>query len=253
MICKLCLQEKKLIRAHIIPDFFYRNLGLYIPDSNGQGRVHKAEFNDKKFYSKKSGLPTGIYDTNILCKECDNLIGVFEDYAKKVLFDGSIKLPGHSFQKLIDKDSSVEYAYLTGLDYHKFKLFMISIFWRASISNLFSGIKLEPTDEEIIRLMILENSGKEEIDYAVVLFNLNDPQITSQIITDIKPIIKHGVSHYAFIAGGLAFYFYPKSKSIPSEHYQLLLTKNGNLVILQYPGGQGKTLLNDFYEMQLFK
>jgi hypothetical protein len=39
MVCQLCVQDKKLIKAHIIPEFFYKNLKIYQPDRWGQNKL----------------------------------------------------------------------------------------------------------------------------------------------------------------------------------------------------------------------
>ncbi len=72
MICKLCDKEKKLIRAHIIPESFY-------------SKGHKKLYADDLIYEKK--MPKGLYDTEILCGECDNKIGKLDGLAKKILMD----------------------------------------------------------------------------------------------------------------------------------------------------------------------
>ena len=74
-ICKFCGQEKKLIKAHIIPRNFYL-----------------ARKNDKYLcINSKTGEYTyqqqGGYDSNILCKDCDNhILGEFDKEGYQVLF-----------------------------------------------------------------------------------------------------------------------------------------------------------------------
>ena len=57
MICRGCNQDKKLVKAHIIPESFFRGL-------RGEKEPAKILSNRKDFYPKKS--PIGIYDTEIL-------------------------------------------------------------------------------------------------------------------------------------------------------------------------------------------
>lgn len=246
MKCKLCTKDKKLIKAHIFPDFLYKNLGLYFPDQKGQGRVHKAKFSDRHFHYNKKGLPDELYDPSILCQECDNYFNEeFENYAKTILFDNI------NGSKVKFTDTGIELRTFINIDYVKFKLFMLSIFWRASISSKFEGIKLSSNDEEELRLMFVNKEAKEE-DFGVVLFHMNDPELTSRLLTDIKTIITEKKTCYAFIAGGLVFYLYPNKILLPNNHKELLLTMNGTLKILQYPIGSSKKILNEFYDKQLF-
>jgi hypothetical protein len=76
--CKLCLQEKQLIKkSHIIPDFMYKDLfddkhAILLNTSNTKTRNTKILFN-------------GEYEGNILCESCDGKIigGIYENYASK--------------------------------------------------------------------------------------------------------------------------------------------------------------------------
>ena len=81
-LCQLCREEKKLIKAHIIPEFMYQDsyedgkmlefLGIDLKDAD-EGKVK---------YRRK-----GIYDNSILCKDCDNgILNVFDNYAARVLY-----------------------------------------------------------------------------------------------------------------------------------------------------------------------
>jgi len=247
MKCRLCNEDKQLIKAHIYPAFFYKNLGLYSPDLKGQGRVHKAILSDNYFHYNKKGLPEGLYDPNILCQACDNYFNEeFENYANIILFRNSnstkIKLPA----------IETEHVTFTGIDYTMFKLFMLSVFWRASISDKFPGIRLCSNDEERLRLMFINKDAKEEDEYGVLLLYLNDPEITSKILTDIKTIKTENSTRFSFIAGGFIFYLYQDKSQIPSCHKDFLLTKNGILKILKFPKGKSKQILNEFYEKEIF-
>jgi len=247
MNCRLCKKDKKLIKAHIFPAFFYKNFQLYSPDMKGQGRVHKLVISGNHIHYSKKGLPEGLYDPNILCKECDNYFNEeFENYANKILFCNS------NSKNPYQTEIGPELVTFSNIDYTKFKLFMLSIFWRASISDKSPDIKLCSNDEEILRSMFINRDAKEEDEYGVLLFYLNDPEITSKIITDIKPIKTENNICFSFIAGGFIFYFYPNKFQIPSCHKDYFLTKNGILRIPMFPKGRSKQILNEFLDTKLF-
>lgn len=66
-VCRFCEQEKKLIKAHIIPKKFY----LGIKDDR------YLCINSKK--GKYTIQQQGGYDSNILCGDCDNhILGDFD-------------------------------------------------------------------------------------------------------------------------------------------------------------------------------
>ena len=70
-ICKWCNEDKKLIKAHIYPRYFYEGFGYLIGKNERPVRCRQ-----------------GIYDPGILCENCDrNVLGVFDQYAKDILMD----------------------------------------------------------------------------------------------------------------------------------------------------------------------
>ncbi len=69
--CNLCGEHKKLIKAHIIPQFLFKE--------------HYLCCSPPFPYPIKSRI--GTYDSNILYAKCDNdVIGKFDDFACETLF-----------------------------------------------------------------------------------------------------------------------------------------------------------------------
>lgn len=135
--CKLCGKQKKLIKAHIIPGSFYK----YSKDNSDY--LMLISDND---YPKKSRI--GVYDNNILCKECDgNIIGIFDNYAKNLLFDQNYT---------IMKYSNIKYFKIENFEYDKLMMFFLSMVWRASISkhDFFASVNLGPQYESTIKEII---------------------------------------------------------------------------------------------------
>ena len=94
-------------------------------------------------------MPTGTYDTRILCAECDNEIGKLDDYAKDVLFD----LKGVFVEEFNDPSFQSKPLNLYRLKdkqgYNKLNRFFVSVLWRASISmhEDFAIFKLGPYED----------------------------------------------------------------------------------------------------------
>lgn len=223
MICKLCLKEKKLIKAHIIPNFLYKNLELYQPDANGQGRLHLAKIQNDNFSYNPKGISNSEYDTNILCSDCDNkILGAYEDYAKKVLFDDKTKL---EFSFVNDTNLGCEYGHFKGIDYTKFKLFLLSIFWRASISDrpFSSEVNFGEEKNEVIRKMLLEGKLDTSDDFSTILYSYsyssNEPRITN-----FKKFETNNTTRYAFMANGMIFNFFLNQNDIPKNHTPFILS-----------------------------
>ena len=159
--CKLCLKEKELCReSHIIPDFHYKILyGL-----NNQLLYFGPTGKRLKYNSE--------YEANILCKNCEtNIIGKLDDYAAKFLHDKfQTKTIFHS--KQIDGKECFTVENNPNYDYARFKLFLLSMLWRASISSrpLFQAIKLSFPIEDHLRLMILKNMPGEPEEYPCFIY-----------------------------------------------------------------------------------
>jgi len=80
-ICKLCLQDKELIKkSHIIPRFI--NKVLFDDDKNRFYVVHKIP--EKGIDKAKLEHDWG-YESELLCGDCENLIGKLETCASNIL------------------------------------------------------------------------------------------------------------------------------------------------------------------------
>ena len=122
-ICKLCNQEKKLLKkSHIIPDFFYKHSGLY--DSKHQ--ISKLQIEGAKGLKRIGYVPTGEYEGNLLCDKCDNeIIGNLENYGKGVLFGGLSKSEEVEIIDFQNPDDHSRFKIYRNVDYTRFKLFLL--------------------------------------------------------------------------------------------------------------------------------
>ena len=180
--------------------------------------MYQGLFNEKHFIAPvhlkemKIGKmkPTGFYDSDILCAECESrIIGKLESYAKLVLF-GGIGNPD-KFQRITYSETHEgnKLLYFENIDYKKFKLFLLSILWRASISKqkIFNQVNLGE-HEGIIRKMIIENDPKTEEDYSVGIMLLKENKITpTKFIVDPLKIESFGTVTYILIANGMVIDF----------------------------------------------
>lgn len=155
-ICKLCFQKKNLCKkSHIIPDFHFKF--LYGPNNK------LVYLNPKKSQVKYNSE----YEGDILCEECDGrIIGRLDDYAAKLIHDKFrtktvFRLGQINGKEHLILENSPNY------DYSSFRLFLLSLLWRVSISSrpFFRAVKLKPETEEDLRLMILNNTPREPNEY----------------------------------------------------------------------------------------
>ncbi len=239
-ICKLCLQDRKLLKkSHIIPDFFYRESGVYT-EKHQINKINVAEYTKS---GKIGYVPTGEYEGEILCQNCDNLIiGTLEDYGRKVLFGGLKGNEALRYSQHRNPYDGFSYTRWYNVDYAKFKLFLLSILWRACISTrpAFSDAVVSFEDLENLRSMIFNNQPGNVYEYPIVFMTyLNDKGVPSDyIFSPLKgnhpdrPLI-------TFLLGGFVFVFnitkkYPNLTDI----IDITLITNGEYTIMNFPQGK---------------
>jgi hypothetical protein len=215
--CKLCGSNAKLLKqSHIIPSFMYT--GLF--DERNRILLHPLSNQS----SKPKYFQTGFYDKDILCSKCDNeLIGSLEKYSSTILYGGKTRNPPE-FEKRISKDG-IRSIQVKNIDYTKFKLFLLSILWRAHISKnkFFKNVNLSE-HEQTIREMILLNDAKKESDFPISIIAVQDLKNKTIRIIPNPEVKKNGELHIAIFFINGYFYFIDLSKS-----NSFSLSKNHNL------------------------
>lgn len=155
-ICRFCGEEKKLIKAHIIPEVFFRKIrdkkGLLYFTSAGRQRAS----------------PKGPYDRHILCENCERLFSKCDDYAQNFLLS--------EFTKEQYQLGSSPFVHETQYEYDLLKLFFIALLWRASVSQhkFYQKVKID-SYEPIAKQFIIEQSPGSKNDFAVFLVKFDHP------------------------------------------------------------------------------
>jgi hypothetical protein len=139
-ICKLCRNVGILRYSHIIPEFCHR--GVY-------NHIHRATklTADPKY---RSFMQKG-YREYLLCDECEARFNKWETAFAKYWYKER-PLPSHVKLGLIT---------ISGFDYAAFKLFHLSIIWRANVTTItgFNSVKLGPYEDKIRQMLLAENPG----------------------------------------------------------------------------------------------
>ncbi|MFT6908212.1 MAG: hypothetical protein ACJAS1_004906 [Oleiphilaceae bacterium] len=214
--CKLCKKEKDLMKSHIIPEFIYKSL------YDEKHRFHEISA-DK---NKKNGLLQKGVREHLLCNDCEHHFSKYETYASLVL-NGGYSLKVRNEGRLI---------HLEGVEYSKFKLFALSILWRAGVSNLglFSQVKLG-LHEEILRKMLLNNDPGEEHIYPFILSPIVQENSVQEALI-VQPTWTRLGNHYAyrFVFGGMAWVFVVSSHRAPKEVIVASISKEGKITMLPW-------------------
>jgi len=159
--CKLCVVKEASCKAHIIPRQFYHRMRKKSP--------HLLTFKVSSPV-EKSTTQSGIYQTGILCPECDGKIGQFDDYAYKIL-------PATTDARKFHRFAPGLCVYELGnVDVEKFQWFLVSLAWRAAVAThpLFRRVKLGPYEERF-RNVLLKTDLKSLSTVAAVVCLFQPP------------------------------------------------------------------------------
>jgi hypothetical protein len=237
MICRLCLKNEGLLkRSHIIPDFLYQDIF---------DEKHRLVKFTTLITNSKQSLPNGEYESDILCQNCDNeIIGSLESYASQILFGGKIKVSARNFVK----PDGLEFTQVADLDYKKFKLFLLSVLWRASISSrkFFQRVCLGPY-EEIVRTMVLTGNPGKSGDFPCVVNTYQKSSLPKEIVAEPKKIRLDGSIGYSFLIGGFLYVF----KVIQNEQTDWVLeaaiNEKGEMKVIHMPEQHARELLFSYF------
>ena len=221
MTCRLCKENRDLMKSHIFPEWLYTP--LY--DDNHQFFVLSTNEN-----KKRGTRPKGIYE-KLLCRECEQRFSKWEAYARGVFYGHDPRL------KIEDRGSPVV---LSGLQYAPFKLFQMSLIWRASITNRpeMHKIDLGPHAEKLRKMLIEETPGEiHEYGSILMLLPASFQKVMQQFLypPECLPTKLDGHTAYRAAFGGL-FWLFIVSNHSANLPYDLFLSKDGRLPVFKVGG-----------------
>lgn len=200
----------------------YEYTGLY--DEKHRFRMVKTTDLPRFSYQQK-----GLREF-LLCGGCEETISRWEQYAQKTLY-------GRHNPKYVKQNGQKhgEYILFTGINYEKFKLFLLSMLWRASVSNLeqFRQVRLGHHHQERVRKMILAGEPGNEDDYGcffVAIMVPNNHLRKFIILFDRFRARDHNC--YRFFFGGFLCVFVISKHKIPAKIRELFLNRSNELRVL---------------------
>ena len=214
MNCALCHRPAELQRSHIIPEFLFR--ALY-DEKHRFHVISTAEAEKNKYQQKGPREP-------LLCAACEQQISQNERYASLAL-SGGIDL-GYQF----DGPAVI----VTGLDYKRFRLFQLSVLWRAGVSRheFFKDVSLGPHEEPLRRALLDEDPGPSGRYGCVMCAMVHEGAIQPDLVLQPERIRLSGLSGYRFVFGGLVWIYVVSShRSIAGVERGFLL-EDGRAIIL---------------------
>ena len=139
--CKYCNCRSTFIKAHIIPEAFFRRLRdrdrppLLV--SGREGQIPRRS-------------PIGVYDKCILCSGCEKQFLSMDSYGTDVILS--------QFQKYFSPiliDGKIVALKSDTLDTNLMLRFLLSVLWRASVSTqpFYERVLLGPYEDAVLRLL----------------------------------------------------------------------------------------------------
>lgn len=185
-----------------------------------QHRFWLVSSDDEEINKQRKGLREYL-----LCSNCETKFSKLESYARNVIFGG---------EKLMveDNPAAPSHPKFHGIDYGKFKLFLLSLLWRMSITNIpfFDQVNLGEEHEVKLRMMLLnENPGKFH-EYGCIIsamLHQETPFVSFAIAPERHRI--EGLNGYRFAIRGLAFWFVVSKQAHLFSHKELFLSELGSL------------------------
>ncbi|HRY52257.1 MAG TPA: hypothetical protein P5089_00180 [Candidatus Portnoybacteria bacterium] len=188
MICKFCLQDKKLVDAHIVPRCFFER-------QKGGELFLEVLCTNKSIRKSRSYI--GLYDNSLVCYECEQKFSKFDDYGCKLL------LSNLDDKNFILSSAGEKAGYqINSFDYDKLKLFFLSVLWRASNSERkeFAKINVGSYNEKLKEMIINKNPGNQD-EFSIFLTKFIDP-LGSRNFMDPFSIKIDGINMCVFYFGG---------------------------------------------------
>jgi hypothetical protein len=219
--CRLCGKAGNLRKSHIISDFLYK------PLLNDKGKLEFAQlWNDtlpEPEYRTINFLPTGWYE-RLLCDDCERKLGKWETYARDVLRgEGSVRIA-----------PTTDRITLYDIDYQKFKLFQMSILWRASVSQRpeFAAVDLKDSEPSLRQMIASENPGaKDEFGCSLILLDGKD----SLRIHPPARVNNPDIESYYFVMGGFLWIYPIGDQSVDDFLRERMISTDGILILSKIP------------------
>lgn len=237
-VCALCREQEKLCLSHIIPEFLFASI---------YDEKHTFHSLSTSKDSKYKRLQIGVRE-RLLCRKCEQLFSKYERYARGILYGGEqIQVP-----------KKVQHGFVVMVDYKKFKLFQLSLIWRAGISTVlaFTDIKLGGHEDRLREMLLKEIPGDSEEYGCLLAWPTTYRNIFDESIMYLEKLDFNGSEAYLFVFGGMFWLFVLSQNPDVIALKQSFLQCSGELRILHGDLGLGldlyvRNLVRDLYKNNL--
>lgn len=219
MVCKLCQQKYDLRESHIISEAFYE--GVY--DRRHRAVPISMEHSELNFIQK------GIRE-KLLCGDCEQKISKWESILKRDLVD-----IGNQNSKFLSINHIDEECFkVEGIRYKEFKLAILSILWRMSVTSdqFFESYRLGVYEEKL-RQKLLDENVPDEKKYPIMVSRYElDGVFHPNIVMGFPPGKYDQIfTVQSFIIWSHRFMIFVNDKSFPNVPIEFFLRNSGELSV----------------------
>ena len=210
-LCRLCHQDRTLRRSHIIPEFLFED--LYNAKHQMIG-IHGLGV--KGWIIQQKGIREPLF-----CERCEQFFNEHFEKPFQRIWVENFPLPD---------PWPFEEVHWIKIDYEPFKLFHLSVLFRASVSALptFADVSLGPHEERLRNILLARRAGPEDqypvFGYAVVH---HQTRRIVQLVSKFQAGKFDGRRCYGVIYGGVQWWISSQQEVLAvTPHAKLLIYKS---------------------------
>lgn len=214
MICRLCQGHRPLKDSHIIPEFFYSS--MY--DEKHRFPVLSTGQAQKNRLSQK-----GVRE-KLLCDDCEQKFSKWERYASLLLNGGAA---------IVSTQEGRQWHF-SEIDYRQFRLFQLSVLWRASVSTVdfFQNVSLGEHEEKLRNLLISSDTGLPWQYGCVMCVLIDDKAVLTDLMIQPDRLRLDGHAAYRFVFGGFMWIYLVSNHMPPAPLQSAFLSPAGTMIVL---------------------
>lgn len=184
----------------------------------------------------------------LLCADCEEQFSGYESYAREVLYGRTSQLTKIAVGNYVAMHNppllGVRVVPAGAIDYKKFKLYQLSLIWRASVASgsHFRNIDLGPHEEPIRIMLTTENPG-DEGEYCCAMTDIRylgkgcEDFSTTPTLDEEAPVNQPA---FKIIFGGYIYVFNAGTKPPSNEVFAMAIKRSGSWHI---PVGEATSLI----------
>ncbi len=252
-VCSLCQQSAELSESHIITDYFIRSLQEDVPMGR-TGKTHPASTVVSTVEGIAGGQKQrGLWETQLgmvqplLCRSCEARFNQYETYFRNTFYESKNKRLkkrdiGHrTTATAVPLAGEVTETREIKADFKKFRLFVLSLLWRADVvkGKFFDEVSLGPIHRERLRKILHDEVPATAEAYPIVTVNLGSIDgATTNCIQKPRCLREGGLRFYAMTLGGFLFLIYVNSEGhpLPSQVLNVSQQQTGTMIVATADG-----------------